>query len=230
MAERPDESTTPSRVDRLAERFGMTKESVENLLRSTHESYSKIGTETILPPAEPPRAPIEEAAAKIPSVTPEAPKPVVPPKKGIHAGLMFALLTILLIALGLALSFQHGCFKQREEKKIVKPVDTIQSILNNAAKNASTPPQPPSNVVPNVVPPEALVVPREEPPGTSGKPSSSGITSEAQVEGATTRPFETRSNFEAEEKLAEMRANGNTRARMRAIRRHGSVVYQIYSE
>jgi hypothetical protein len=153
-------------------------------------------------------------------------------KKSIGGALLAGIFTLLLIALAVVASFQRGCFRQRHSAESVKPVDTIQSLLSQQAQRASTPPQSPTQSSPNQVPPEALVVPREEPPGTSGTPSNSGITNEAEAEkstGIAARPeLSTSSNFEAEERLAELHAGGIRKAHMKAVRKGNATIYKIY--
>jgi hypothetical protein len=39
--------------------------------------------------------------------------------------------------------------------------------------------------------------------------------------------LQTSSNFEAEERLADLRADGNTKAHIKSVRKHGSVSYQV---
>jgi hypothetical protein len=39
----------------------------------------------------------------------------------------------------------------------------------------------------------------------------------------------TSSNFEAEERLAELRAEGKSKAHLKSINKHGSVHFQVYS-
>ena len=233
MAERPNlisqsERSTSDRASRLAERFGMTRADMEGLLTETHAEYPNAP----LPPATlTPHVPIERAAETI--TTPPAsstPAPVQPQSKPLSGGFIAGLFTVLLIGLGIALSFHQGCFQQRHEISAAKPVDTVQNMLNNAAEQASTP-RPPTNVPPGEVPPESLVVPREEPPGTSGQPSNSGSTTESQAKRAAVsapRPvLQTSSEFEAEERLAELRADGNSHARIRVLHKSGRVAYQV---
>src|SRR5581483_10634386 len=212
--------TPRSRSQALAERFGMAPEDVERLLEETHREYAG----EVLPPVSSiGTSPVEEAAAKLPSAENESVPPATTGARPLSGGFIAGLFTVLLIALGIALSFREGCFRQRHAREAQKPVDTIQSLLNRATTQASTP-RPPTNVAPGEVPPEALVVPREEPPGTSGPASSRGITSESEALKADHLPtLETPSNFEAEERLAELRANGNSHAHMKAVRRgHGT--------
>jgi hypothetical protein len=213
MAESPHLSS--ERASRLAERFGMTRADVENLLTETHAEYSADA----LPPMLAPDAPIEQAARAIPN----AESPAIPPAvstrtQPLSGGFIAVLLTVLLIGLGIALSFRQGCFQQRHEGQAAKPVDTIQNMLNNAAEQASSP-RPPTNVPPGEVPPEALAVPREEP-----------LVHHTDRIAASKPALETSSNLEAEERLAELRASGNSRARMRTIHKGGSISYQVLSK
>ncbi|MFI5202254.1 MAG: hypothetical protein ACHQNE_07695, partial [Candidatus Kapaibacterium sp.] len=233
MAERPQHPPSSDRASAMAARFGMTREAVEELLHQTHSEYPSAEA-SALPPAEPAaKTSIEQAAEKLP-VNPEAvPPPAArPAAKPLGGGFIAAIFIVLLIALGVALSFRQGCFHRRNERQSAKPVDTIQMMMNSAAKQASSPPLPATNVPPGEVPPEALVVPREEPPGTSGPNSNSGITTEAQALQADQIPplkpaLVTSSNFEAEEELAQLRAGGKSHAYMKAVHRHGTISYRV---
>ena len=211
MAESPIPPSSNPLAARLAERYGMTVENADELLNKTKSEYSG----SAMPPVEEkPETPIEQAAATLPS----APVTQTVKSKQFGGGFLAAIFVVLLIALGVALSFQKGCFRQRMEREAVKPVDTIQSMLSQQAKQASTPPVQPSQTPPNEVPPEALAVPQEEPPGSTGKPVpwTPGLA-----------PFSTTSNYEAEERLAELHAEGYSRAHMRAVKRHGSITYIV---
>jgi hypothetical protein len=244
MPERPENiPTTPAA--RLAERYGMTPEAIEAIIRGTAQEYPKTTPQSDLPPTSPHEALIEQAAstlsesdtmAKSSKDNPTAPtaKPPVKTveKKSIGGALLAGIFTLLLIALAVVASLQRGCFRQRHPAESLKPIDTIQSLLTQQAERASTPPQSPTQSSPNEVPPEALVVPREEPPGTSGTASNSGITKEAKAEkstGIAGRPeLSTSSNFEAEERLAELHANGARKAHMKAVRKGNAMIYKIY--
>ena len=242
MPERPLQS--PIAI-KLAERYGVTPDAMEAIISATGHEYSPAPSANLPPSEHAPEAPIEHAASMLASSeissllnenNPTAPMPapiVIHETKPLGSGVLTAIFTLLLIALGIALSFQRGCFRQRRLSEITKPVDTIQSLLSQQAQKASTPPQNPTQVSPEQVPPEALVVPREEPPGTSGTPSNSGIMSEAEAEKASgissPKPvLQTSSNFEAEERLAELRAGGFAKARIKAMHKGGGTVYRIY--
>jgi hypothetical protein len=216
MAESPHLTSQSERARQLAERFGMTRADVENVLTETHAEYSGDA----LPPAMlAPEAPIEQAARATPNAESSAiPSAASTRTQPLSGGFIAVLLTVLLIGLGIALSFRQGCFQQRHEREAAKPVDTIQNMLNNAAEQASSP-RPPTNVPPGEVPPEALAVPREEPPANH-----------ADHTAASKPTLETSSNFEAEERLAELRANGNSHARMKTIRKGGSISYQVLAK
>ena len=208
MAESPIPPSNPLAA-RLAERYGMTVENADELLSKTKSEYSA----SALPPTEEkPATPIEQAAATLSN----APVTQAVNSKPFGGGFLAAIFVVLLIGLGVALSFQKGCFRQRMERQAAKPVDTIQSLLNQQAKQASTPPVQPSQTPPNEVPPEALAVPQESPAGTTGKPAP-----------AVSSSFSTSSNFEAEERLAELHAQGYTKAHMKAVKRHGSIIYIV---
>jgi hypothetical protein len=195
MPEAPKASTNSGRREELASRFGMTPDAVERLLTNTHAEYATG------PEASPP-----------PPVT----KPV-PPQAG--GGLMAAILVALFVVLGITMSFKKGCFDQRVRSPHLAqkaPVDTVQAMLNKQAQVASTPPVTPSDVGPNEVPPEALVAPKETPGA-----SNTGITTMDQAEKASGAAVTTSSNFEAQERLAEMKSNGNRKAHI--VRHKGRV-------
>jgi hypothetical protein len=211
MAERPGQPPQNPLANRLAERYGMTAENADELVSKTQQEYSS----TTLPPVKPSNTPIEQAAARIPDAT-----PVKKQEKSLSGGFLAAIFTVLLIGLGVALSFQKGCFQQRHQPKPVSPLDSVQSLIKQQADSASMPPVPPTQASPGKLPPEAAAAPREEPPGSSGKPTTKGQS--------LRRPtLRTSSNFEAEEHLAQLRANGYSRAHMRSIRKNGNVIYIV---
>lgn len=239
MAERPRLPTPSDRTSAMAARFGMTREAVEELLHQTHAEYPAATLEgTTLPVAEPvTETPIEQAAQKLSGNVESIPPPPAAHQgpKPIGGGFIAAIFIVLLIALGIALSFRQGCFERRIGRKAAKPADTIQTMMNSAARQASLPPVPATNVPPSEVPPEALVVPREEPPGTSGPNSNSGITTEAQAlradHLAPRKPtLVTSSNFEAEEELAKLHAEGKSHANMKTTRTRGGARYRVFSK
>jgi hypothetical protein len=211
MAERPGQPPQNPLANRLAERYGMTAENADELVNKTQREYSG----TTLPPVELASTPIEQAAARIPDAT-----PIRKPEKSLSGGFLAAIFTILLIGLGVALSFQKGCFQQRHQLKTVSPLDSIQSLIKQQTDSASMPPVPPTQASPGKLPPEAAATPREEPPGTSGRSTTKGLTLHRPT-------LRTSSNFEAEEHLAELRANGYSRAHMRSIRKKGNVIYIV---
>jgi len=211
MAERPGQPPSNPLANRLAERYSMTAEDADELVSKTQREYSG----TTLPPVEPSNTPIEQAAARIPEVT-----FVRKQEKSLSGGFLAAIFTVLLIGLGVALSFQKGCFQQRHQPKPATTVDSVESLLKQQADSASTAPAAPTQTSPGKIPSEALSTPREEPPGTLGKSAAKGL-------GRHRATLRTSSNFEAEERLAELRANGYSRARMHSIRKNGSVIYIV---
>lgn len=239
MTERAQQPPLSDRASAMAARFGMTREAVEELLHQTHAEYPTASSETsTLPPAEPvAKTPIEQAAEKLPNRIETVPPPPAarPAAKPLGGGFIAGIFIVLLIALGVALSFRQGCFHRRNEQKSTKPVDTIQTMLSRAAKQASSPPLPTTTVPPGEIPPEALVTPREEPPGTTGPPSNSGITAEPPAMRADHLPppkpiLVTSSNFEAEEELAQLHARGKPHAYMKAVRQRGTISYRVFSK
>ena len=200
-------------------------------MQVTHSEYANAA----LPPVEPAqKTPIEQAAELQPQ-TPERHLPTGPAKpagKPLSGGFIAAVFVVLLIGLAITASFRQGCFARRNAAPTAVPTDTISSMMNHAAAQASTPPVPPTAVPPGEVPPEALVVPQEEPP--PGRAAHSGVTNEAQAMRAASkrapRPvLITPSNFAAEEELAKLHADGNTDAYMSAVHRQSGVTYRVYS-
>jgi len=221
----------------MAARFGMTREAVEELLHQTHAEYPAAEGST-LPPAKPaPETPIEQAAQQLPEKfdAVSAPPLARPPAKPLGGGFIAGIFIVLLIALGVALSFRQGCFHRRIEPQPAKPVDTIQTMMNRAATQASAPPLTATTVPPGEVPPESLVAPREELPGTTGPASNSGITTEAQALRTDHLPppkpvLVTSSDFEAEEELAQLHAGGKLHAYMKSVRKHGTISYRVFTK
>lgn len=188
--------TSDARRMELARKFGMTPDAVERLLTDTHSEYA---AETVAEAA--PAEPTKVVQKHIPSG---------------GGGLMAAILVALFVILGITMSFNKGCFEQRHHAARMasqKPIDTIQTMLNNQTQAASTPPVTPTDVGPNDVPPEALVAPKETP-----NASNTGITTMAQAEKSS---HVTSSNFEAQERLAELKSEGKTKAHI--VRHKGRV-------
>jgi hypothetical protein len=228
------ESKSPQHTRSLAERFGMTPGAIDDLLRGTHEEYSATPS---LPPVEARiPTPIEEAATLLETSEPEnmttpsnTPSPQSSEVKRISTmpvsgGFIVAVFTVLLIVLGIAVSFRRGCFEQRKDHAAAKPVDTIQNMLAQQAEKASTPPVVPTQVPPDSVPPEALAIPHNE-PGSSGNAARSSVAAHGPGHPA----LETTSNYEAEEHLAELKADGNSKAHLKQIRKNGVTRYEVYS-
>jgi hypothetical protein len=192
-------SPTSERRQQLAERFGMTPDAVERILTDTHDEYAAT---TVASEQNPP-------VAKRTS-------------SGTGGGLTAAILVALFVILGITMSFKKGCFEQRNHASKVaqKPVDTVQTMMNDQTQAASTPPVTPSDVDSNEVPPEALVVPNETPGA-----SNSGITTMAQAVRQSRPVAVTSSYFEAQERLAELKSEGRSRARM--VRRKGQ--YEVFA-
>jgi type IV secretory pathway VirB10-like protein len=220
MAERPGIPNGRSRVSILAERFGMTNEEVEELLRSTREEYSAPST----PLPEAVYQPIPPTASVNTSTSSAHRQPV----SGIFLAVLF---TALLIALGIALSLKHGWFQQRADRQIAaQHIDTIHK-LPKAAELASKLPEKTSDSVSDEVPPDMLAEAREKHPVAPVPAPPRRIKSNAQPERATTKPaLTTSSNFEAEEHLAELRADGNDKAHIKTTRKGGNVKYQVFTK
>jgi hypothetical protein len=257
MSELSDDRPMPERtyspaVQRLAERYGMTPDAIEQII---------TGTSAIEPNADENTMPASTAAANVPVAAPVAdvrptspetprPKPENPraaakpalgtPKSG--PGATIAIIAVAIIGLAIALSFKKGCFQQRNFSDRFRPnsTDTLQKMEAEAARQASEPPVQPTPVTPPQVPPEALVVPRETPTGTTGPPSSAGATtmqeavkeSKAAVKKPAPAPkpiLKTSSYMQAEERLAELHASGFTKAHIVAKGTGERKTYSVYS-
>ncbi len=214
MAERPNQPSNSERTARLAERFGMTRADIEHLLTQTHSEYSG---DAVAPAVVRPTEPVPIASAKPVDASPAAssrPQPL----SGTSQVIIFA---ILLIGLAIAFSLKQGFFQQRSDRRVAqdirsipKPADSVRNNQKDTTDDQSAPPFQPTVVPPGELPPEAAV--------------SSQITSPHTVHKATVHPvLQTSSNFEAEERLADLRADGNTKAHIKSIRKHGAVSYQV---
>lgn len=207
----------------LAERFGMTRESVEGILGETHREYATPMTN------DEPLSMTNEGgieSSPTPAAIPNAPVVVRNP----NGGFMASILVLLLLGVGIAITFHKGCFEQRSQvakhasgdaRSVARSVDTIQNLLSQEEHEASTPPVSPTQVAPGQVPPEALAVPRETPG------SKAGTTAKGTAENSS-EAFTTTSNFDAQERLAEMRANGEKSAHVTKTKRHGVTSYEIH--
>ena len=229
----PDKNSirSPASTLGLAERFGMTRESVEGILGETHREYSSSMTndESIVGDGR-----MTNKGGIGPSPTPAAipNAPVV--VRNPNGGFMASILVLLLLGVGIALTFHQGCFEQRSQvvkqangdtRSVARSVDTIQNLLSQEQHEASAPPVSPTQVAPGQVPPEALTVPRET-PGSHAGTSESGRA--ANTAGNSGEAFTTTSNFDAQEKLAELRANGEKSAHVTKTKRRGVTSYEIH--
>jgi hypothetical protein len=205
MAQSPNLPSQNERAARLAERFGMTRADIEHLLTETNAEYSKDAPSPAPLPLE---VPIVTSGSR--------PKPL-------SGGALAIIFAILLIGLAIALSLKQGYFQQRsdrltaaENRSHPKPVDTMKNVQNQEVEQSAAP-IPPTTVPAGELPPESQV----------GIPRS--VVHHAKP--VAPRPLlQTTSNFEAEEKLADLRADGNTNARIRSVRKHGAVSYQVLSK
>jgi hypothetical protein len=212
MAESPNLSSNSERAARLAERFGMTRADIEHLLTNTNSEYA--GGSAPVPETPKPEAPVT------PILQSSRPQPL-------GAAALTIIFAILLIGLAIALSLKEGYFQQRKDRQTVsnnssqtKPADSTQKKPKGATDQASSeddpsaPPFQPTVVPPGELPPEAQVGNRIQAP--------------RHVATASARPLlQTSSEFEAQEKLADLRADGNTHARIKSVRKHGTVSYQV---
>lgn len=243
-SERPMERPHSPAVQRLAERYGMTPDAIEQIISGTSSIREPAALESVN--AEPVivEAPQTVAATdarpdrRLPRENPRvATHPPRDPKSG--PGLTIALAVVVLIGLAVALSFKKGCYSQRSAVVKFKPnaTDTLQRLEAEAAQKASEPPTP-SPVTPPQVPPEALVAPKESPKGTIGPPSSAGATTMQEAikesqksapHSATPKPaLTTSSSLEAEERLAELHASGSRKAKI-VVKGSGSrKTYSVY--
>jgi hypothetical protein len=201
----------------------MTRADIEHLLTATQAEYSKDTPPSTLPPTPP--------LLSTPPLFPE--QPIARPRsnpKPLSGGFLAVMFAVLLIGLGIAASLKQGCFQQRSERRIAaenrlhpKPVDTSKKTQNPATgqvdsvSDQPSAPIPPTNVPPGQLPPESL----------AGIPKSTAH----HATPASPRPLlQTTSNFEAEERLADLRADGNTKARIKSVRKHGSISYQVLAK
>lgn len=242
MAESPelpdvnDREYSPA-IRRLAERYGMTPEAIEQIVTGANAVAPGPTVTTHAPSAVVDRAPAQHSAPL--ADAPDNRKAAVPPSRTPSGpGLPIAIAIVVLIGLGVALSFKQGCYRQRGSDEALRPnvSDTLQSQQIDAAKQASEPPVQPTPVTPPQVPPEALNTPRETPPGTTGPPPPSdnqAQTAKSAPRSTGTRPakpvLSTSSHLQAEEQLAELRANGNMRARIVARGTGAKRTYKVYS-
>jgi hypothetical protein len=80
-------------------------------------------------------------------------------------------------------------------------------------------------VAPGELPPEAQVSRQI----TAAHPAR--ITSPHPFRKVAARPLlQTSSEFDAEERLADLRADGNTKAHIRPVHKHGTVSYQVLAK
>jgi hypothetical protein len=229
MAESPNLSSQSERATRLAERFGMTRADIEHLLTQTHSEYSG-GPTPINATAE---TPIAQAAGR----TPISETPVIPPSQssrprplsGVALAIIFA---ILLIGLGIAFSLKEGYFQQRSDRKTAaenrlhpKLADTTRNSQSDSTEDESAPPFQPTTVPPGELPPEAQVSHQI----TAAHPVRK--TSGHPLRKASARPLlQTSSEFDAEERLADLRADGDIKAHIKSAHKHGAVSYQVLTK
>jgi len=219
MAESPGTPAGRSRVSILAERFGMTNEEVEELLRSTREEYAA-------PSASVPEAVVQPIPETGVVVRPDSPEQR--PVSGVFLAVLFA---VLLIALVIAMSLQHGWFQQRSQKPSIAQTDTIHNLPNRASQNESSLSEKSSDTASDQVPPDMLAAAREKHPAASAKPHASRAKHQIRSERTSLKPaLTTSSNFEAEEQLAELRADGESKAHIKTTRKGGSVKYQVFEK
>jgi len=221
-----DHARMTDHAQRLAERFGMTRADIEHLLTQTHSEYSGSPIAT----AENPIAPAADS-------TPITQAPVIPPPRsskpqplsGASLAIIFA---ILLIGLAIALSLKQGYFQQRSDRKTAadnrsrpKLADTMSNKQSDSTGDESAPPFQPTTVPPGELPPEAQVSRQI----TAAHPARK--TSTHAIHKTSAHPvLQTSSEFDAEERLAELRADGNTKAHMKSVHKHGTVSYQVLAK
>jgi hypothetical protein len=192
----------------------MTRADIEHLLTQTHSEY--LG-DAAPPVAVPPTEPAPVSSVKPPDVPPASSSRPQP----LSGGSLAIIFAILLIGLAIAFSLKQGYFPQRSDRRVAqdirsipKPADSVQNSQKDTTDDQSAPPFQPTTVPPGELPPEAAV--------------SSQITTPHPVRKAAVHPvLQTSSNFEAEERLADLRADGNAKAHIKSVRKHGSVSYQV---
>ena len=229
MAERPGTPNGRSRVSILAERFGMTNEEVEELLRSTREEYSAPGSSA--PEAIPSPVPQPVTVAAISG----------PNRQPVSGIFLIVLFTGLLIALGVALSLKHGWFQQRPDRlSAMKQADTMEHSHKQFVMRDSTPTGKSPDTVSDEVPPDMLAAAHEKHPAATAptpRPAPAPRSALHKKKSNTrslhtvTKPaLTTSSEFDAEEQLADLRADGNTKAHIKTTRKGGSLKYQVFEK
>ncbi len=217
MAESSNPTSQTERSARLAERFGMTRADIEHLLTQTHSEYSGGAPTAPLAPIEQAKNPVSNAEE--PGNRSEASGPQ--PLGGASLAIIFA---ILLVGLVIAFSLKQGYFEQRHDRQAAadsraraKLADTTKS-----AEEQSAAPIPPTTVPPGELPPESQV-------GIANRVAHH-TPSHVPHQAAPHPALQTSSEFEAEETLADLRAEGNTKAHVKSIRKHGTMSYQVFSK
>jgi hypothetical protein len=221
-----DHASMTDHARRLAERYGMTRADIEHLLTQTHSEYSGSPIATT-------ETPIAQAAER----TPIAQAPIIPPRKSsrpqpLSGAALAIIFAILLIGLGIAFSLKQGYFQQRSDRKTSadnrpnpKLADTSKNSPSDSAETEPAPPFQPTIVPPGELPPEAQVSRQITAPHPARK------TAPHHIRKAGAHPvLQTSSEFDAEERLADLRADGNTKAHIRPVHKHGTVSYQVLSK
>jgi hypothetical protein len=244
MADLTQDPSAPARefspaIMRLAERYGMTPQAIEQIIAGSPANGIEQGFPTVAgAPAT--DAALSGAISEPLSASPGVAAKAVERPRPTGLGLPLAMVLILLIGVGLTLSVKQGCFQRRDSgpTNLSAARDTLQAQQTDSAKQASEPPIEPSSVAPPQVPPESLVTPRESPAGTTGPTSNAGATNMAQakkesahrVTRSVRKPtLTTSSPLEAEERLAELRAAGNSRARIVRNGDEENPSYRVYT-
>ncbi len=211
----------------------MTRADIEHLLTQTHAEYSGGAPpppSVVLPAARP--------AAAMPAAEAN-PAPIIPPAsqsrpQPLSGGALAIIFAILLIGLGIAFSINQGYFQQRSSRTSTavnpthpKPADTVKNNPSDSSEDEPTPPFQPTAVPPGQLPPEAEVGPPTSP--APSNPPKHTPTHHARSSAA--HPLlQTSSEFDAEERLADLRADGNSKARIKAVHKHGTVSYQVLAK
>ncbi len=232
MPEQPNPIGQENPLQSLATRYGMTTSDIEDILRGTNEEYRKPAPSNSIETISTPTATAPESAlppSAVSSVKAAGFDEELHRSRPLSGGFMIALYTVLLIVLGIAFSFRRGCFEQRAERAASKPIDTIQNLLNQQTAKASTPPVTPADVTPDQLPPEAVEIPRETPPPS---PHTKAVRKQEHTAPVTSiRPvLETSSSYEAEEQLAELKADGQSKAHISKVTKNGATRYRLFAK
>lgn len=198
-----------SEVETLAAKYGVSPDVIADLIGS------KIDRNSIPPVAEPLRPvtkSIKGEAYKKAIDEGFSPKDTQFVKKNQGFSAWTLIIAILLIVALVALL--KGCPEKSNAPKIA---DTVAAII--PLPRADTIMQQRTDTAMEALPAIAAPTPSKAKPARATHRSSRSITRPAMT---------TTSSYQAQQRLATMRAEGNSAARIKTTRRHGETVYQVY--